>query len=484
MAWLPALIASAIAQVLFYIPVVASIALFGSAERLLRFVLSPDFINVPYTTNDFVTLGWTLTRDFANIFFIIVLVIIGLATALRIREYQWQKALPLLIGIALLINFTPVILGLIIDASNIIMNFFVSGIAKEGFFVPRIQIYHQSVLKLISEANFRDPGSYYATLITPIFYIIFNLIAAIIYFLFAILFVLRYVALWTLVILSPIAFLCYILPATREIFSLWRNQFIQWCIIGIAAAFFLYLGDNLLYFVMEGGFVAGGNQEGYGIINDLIPYCVVLGFLLIGFFGALSSSAMGAKVVISAAQKGVTATTSKAAKWTGKKAERGIEKGLKIPERAERLGRWAAGKPIFGAAASPLIGYAKRRREEGKKEFEGSPFATRAKMTRKKGQSVQDSLRDIVRGLDPRKFASEAQPDDITLDVLRAMSMKQATVTGERGSNKLKESLQNVIKNNGVALQTEYNNLLATDPVKANLLYQKILHIQNPNYIT
>ena len=140
MAWLPALIASAIAQVMFYIPVVVSVALFGLAERLLRFVLGPNFINVPYTTNEFVTLGWTLTRDFANIFFIIVLVIIGLATALRIKEYQWQKTLPLLLGIALLINFTPVILGLIIDASNIIMNFFVSGIAEGGFFVSRIQI--------------------------------------------------------------------------------------------------------------------------------------------------------------------------------------------------------------------------------------------------------------------------------------------------------------------------------------------------------
>lgn len=104
-------------------------------------------------------------------------------------------------------------------------------------------------------------------------------------------------------------------------------------------------------------------------------------------------------------------------------------------------------------------------------------------MTRKKGQSAQDSLRDIVRGLDPRKFASEARPDDITLDVLRAMSMKQVTVTGDRRSDKLKESLQNVIKNNGVALQTEYLNLLKTNPVKANLLYQKTLRIQDPNYI-
>ena len=314
MAWLPALIASAIAQVMFYIPVVASVALFGLAERLLRHVLGPNFINVSYTTNEFVTLGWTLTRDFANIFFIIVLVIIGLATALRIREYQWQKTLPLLIGIALLINFTPVILGLIIDASNIIMNFFVSGIAEGGFFVSRIQIYHQSVSKLISEANFGDPSSYGAIIITPIFYIIFNIVAAIIYFLFCLLFILRYIALWTLVILSPIAFLCYILPRTRNIFSLWWNQFLQWCIIGIAAAFIIYLGDHLLYFIMAGKFVLESEYEGWGLANQIIPYCVVLGFLLFGFFGALSTSAMGATAVITAAQKGTKAAGKTAGK--------------------------------------------------------------------------------------------------------------------------------------------------------------------------
>ncbi len=303
MAWLPALIASAIAQVMFYIPVVVSVALFGLAERLLRFVLGPNFFNVHYTTNEFVTLGWTLTRDFANIFFIIVLVIIGLATALRIREYQWQKTLPLLLGIALLINFTPVILGLIIDASNIIMNFFVSGIAEGGFFVSRIQIYHQSVSKLISEANFGDPGSYYAIIITPIFYIIFNLVAAIIYFLFCLLFMLRYIALWMLVIVSPIAFLCYILPRTRQVFEIWWNQFLQWCIIGVAAAFIIYLSDHLLYFIMAGGFVLESEYEGWGLANQIIPYSIVLGFLLFGFFGALATSAMGATAVITAAQK-------------------------------------------------------------------------------------------------------------------------------------------------------------------------------------
>jgi len=457
------------------------VGLFDLAERLLRFVSGPNFINVRYTTNDFVRLGWTLTRDFANMFFIIILVIIGLATALRIREYQWQKTLPFLIGIALLINFTPVILGIIIDASNIVMNFFVSGISEEGFFAPRMHALWVAVNNIIANVDWTDPGSYFAILIIPLVYFIFNIMAAIIYFLFAALFILRYVALWALVILSPIAFFCYILPATRKIFSLWWNQFIQWCVIGIAAAFILYLADNLLYIIMKGGFVVESTQEGWGIANQIIPYFIVLAFLVFGFFGALSTSAMGATAVIAVAQKGAKT----AGKWTGKKAGRGIEKGLKIPEKAERLGRWAASKPFLRATAGrPLLGYAKRRKEEEKKEFEGMPFRAQAAIKRKKGESIQDSLRRVVRGYDPRKFATQAHANDIDLDVIKAMSVKQTTATRDRGSDELKEALQNGIKKNGVALQQEYLNLRAARKTEeAHRLAQKTRIIQDPNFI-
>jgi len=322
-AWLPRLIASWLMKATIRSFITIPLILFGVAEWLLRFILSPDFISVSYTTNDFVTLGWTLTRDFANMFIIIILVVIGLATALRLGEYQWQKTLPLLIGIALLINFTPVILGIIIDASNIVMNFFVEAIAKEGMFVPRMEQYLHSVDRIIDEVDWAEASSYFAILSVPLVYVIFNFIAAIIYFLFCLLFILRYVALWTLVILSPIAFLCYILPATRGIFSLWWKQFIQWCIIGVAAAFFLYLGDVLLLSASELGIA--GEIEGWGIANQIIPYFVVLAFLLFGFFGALATSAMGASAIITGYRKGVSAASRTATQrgWRGTRAAAG-----------------------------------------------------------------------------------------------------------------------------------------------------------------
>jgi hypothetical protein len=75
-------------------------------------------------TPGIIEIGWNFSRDFANLFFLLALAFIGLATVLRIREYEMKKALPTLIIIALLINFTPVIVGFVVDMGNLLTKFF------------------------------------------------------------------------------------------------------------------------------------------------------------------------------------------------------------------------------------------------------------------------------------------------------------------------------------------------------------------------
>jgi hypothetical protein len=49
-----------------------------------------------------------------------------------------------------------------------------------------------------------------------------------------------------LLILSPIAFIAWILPATREWWALWWRQLIQWALIGVMASFFIFLAFHFL----------------------------------------------------------------------------------------------------------------------------------------------------------------------------------------------------------------------------------------------
>ena len=267
---------------------------------ILQWVLRLDW---PYTSGGIVAIGWPLVRDLTNIAFVIILVAIGLATALRIEGYQAKITLRNLVLIILLVNFTPVIAGLIVDASNVVMNFFVEEIDLGAYFGAHLSVQHSILPASIWEAL--NPFKATEHLLGSLVIIIVDLVVQFIFMLFATLFLVRYIAIWILVILSPIAFASYILPATRGTWKMWWNQFLQWCIIGATAGFFLYLGTMLLSKLDE--IIPPSNQGFTGptdLLINLMPLITVALFFVIGLFVSLSTSAMGAKGIASSFKKG------------------------------------------------------------------------------------------------------------------------------------------------------------------------------------
>jgi hypothetical protein len=330
-------------------------AIFGVAALILQWSIDPKFINVPsYTKGAIVDIGWPIVRDLANMGIVMALVVIGLATALRLEEYQARKTLPRLILIALLINFTPVILGFIVDFTNIAMYFFLDGLMGIGAVTRVFASIHSLVVSDLGGFNFFNPLQQWIFVLKIIIIWIFFILAAIIFLLFAFLFIIRRIAIWMLVILSPLAFVAWILPGTRKFWSTWWNQFLQWSIIGVFAAFFLYLGDHMIGMAASGNFT-GSAPEGFGgwivrpvitMLEQMMPYVVALIFLLLGFFIALTTSAMGAAGIISATQKGVrkagAGMGAVGVNWArGTEAGQRIERGT--TKWAERIGVLAPG---------------------------------------------------------------------------------------------------------------------------------------------
>jgi hypothetical protein len=109
------------------------------AGALLNWVTSPAFISLSYTQpglgpppeNPIIYIGLNITKNFVNLSLVVVLIFIAFAITLRLKEYATQKTLVRLIIIALLVNFAPIFVGLIVDAANIVMNYFLIGI-QEG----------------------------------------------------------------------------------------------------------------------------------------------------------------------------------------------------------------------------------------------------------------------------------------------------------------------------------------------------------------
>lgn len=356
-------IANNIAGVFLFIIATASYAFANISDWFLRLTLSPEFITAPFTPiaepgldygspegNQFVGYGWTIIRDFVNMFFIIILIIIGLSTSLQVETYKWQKTLPRLVIVALLINFTPTILGVIIDGSNFMMNFFVgseNSIARESAFVVKTRPLFDTLasnLNGVSWARFTSEAI--DPIATMLMFTFFNLIVGITYLFYGAIFALRYVALWLLIIISPFGLFCYILPATQDFFRTWFRWFIGWSIAGIVGGLFLHLGEVMRVYIDHHIQVPSTHHAGIsvGAFAHIFPELIPLLFSLFGVFITIAVSIAGSKGIVMGLQT---------ASGTAKKSMPNIPRS-NFKERSQAAG--AAIKNAFGTGttASPL----------------------------------------------------------------------------------------------------------------------------------
>jgi hypothetical protein len=346
---------------LFFLNILVDISLeiVEIAGRVVNWVLAPDFIKMSYTnpsTNTVIKTGLGVTQSLVNMILILILIYIALATILRLQEYQAQKLLPIFIIIALLVNFTPVICGIIVDASNIIMNFFVSNI-QDGI-TGLINGWRPKMGDIGTiwpdHPSWSENGkaALQQAILVP-----FLGILSFILILFALLFILRYMAIWILVILSPIAFIAYILPVTRSWWTLWWKQFLNWCFIGAFASFFLYLSLFFVTYIQKSVSVPDNiTPVASGAFAGALPYLTGIVFLGIGLITALKTSAMGTGAVIKFAQSKGRAYGTKAARMYARElggyrtaaraAAAGARVGAKVAKRygAERPARAAMDK--------------------------------------------------------------------------------------------------------------------------------------------
>jgi len=293
-------------------------ALFAALSNvILNWVLSPGFTELPYTKpgplpngNPIIEAGLSITQGFVNMLLVLVLVYIAVATILRLAGYETKKLLVTFIIVALLVNFAPVICGLIVDASNIVMSFFIEGIGKAG---GTTLVNKLADIAKIFTSGFLDAIFDFRLMAGKIMQLaviaVANIALGFILQIFAWLFIARYIAIWILVILSPIAFACYILPATRKYWTMWWEQFIQWSIVGITCSFFLYLG------MMLANLPPNTFSTPTGFATAVLPHLVSVAFLFIGLIYGLQTSAKGAAGIINAVKGGEKWVTGKT--WKG-----------------------------------------------------------------------------------------------------------------------------------------------------------------------
>ena len=330
------------------------------ARGILMYSLSPSFVGWSYTnpaTNPIIEEGLKTTQSLANMILVLALVFIGLVTILGLENYNTKKLLISFFIVALLVNFAPVFCGIVVDASNILMNYFVVRIEPGlGGIGSLKKIYNdefigiEEIKDLWEKVAGLDIKNLFTIMLKHSILIIIYLLFALVYLLFAVLFFARYFFIWLLVILSPMAFTFYILPNTKHLADKWWSAFTQWAFIGVTAGFFLYLAETFAKLSAppeaRGGEIIPGFWDIFGInfgtntpeeitniiktgvlweetliggiMSGILPALFALFLTYIGFIMALSVNPVGAQQAINFGKrtgKGAMGVT----KWAGSK---------------------------------------------------------------------------------------------------------------------------------------------------------------------
>ncbi len=199
-----------------------------------------NYLDVPT-----VMLGWTMVRDVANMFFVVILLVIAFGTILGVEQYQWNKTLVKLILAAVFINFSNLICGIFIDAAHVFTITFVNAVSATagGNFIQAFNL--QELFKLVSDptASKTDAASNFSInlFVAALASLLFSITAMCIVAVYAIIMLARMVALWVLVILSPLAFIFQVLPGTQSYAKQWWDKFMKQVLVAPVMVFFLWL---------------------------------------------------------------------------------------------------------------------------------------------------------------------------------------------------------------------------------------------------
>jgi len=167
--------------------------------------------------------------------------VIAFATVLNRENYALKRLLPKFIIAAVLINFSKLICGVIIDFAQVIMLTFVNGFRDIGGGNLANML---GLTKLLSISPSLDPSQEVSTLTivgTYILALLYTIVATVVIGIIMMVLIIRMIMIWIYVVLSPLPYLLSVLPATEKYASKWWTEFTNNVVSGPILAFFIWL---------------------------------------------------------------------------------------------------------------------------------------------------------------------------------------------------------------------------------------------------
>ncbi len=264
------LLGLAVSYVLYGIAYGLGTILMLVTKVMLMVAVFNNFVNIAP-----VVIGWTITRDVCNNFFIILMIAMAIGTTLKVQNYQWHTMLPKVLFAAILINFSKMLTGLMIDASQVIMLTFAAPLATlTGYNIILASFGLPSLAQLTNVTSQITDGS--GNPITPqiawvdifaalIFAIVVTIAALVVIIAIAGILVYRIIMFWFLIILSPLWIFGKAFNQLGSITGQWEGEIKKYLITGPVMMFFLYLSFMAMAtFGANNGSTTNSNYLGVG----------------------------------------------------------------------------------------------------------------------------------------------------------------------------------------------------------------------------
>lgn len=328
--------------------------------------------------------GFTITLAVANLGFVLGIIVIAIMTIIRNETYGMKHILWKFVVAAILVNFSLVIGGVLINTADLFTNYFLSAFpggggglsAASNFSSALAGAFVNTATSLTSTSTIAGGGltgtasqfgSGLASIITPIFEVGFVLIMLAMIFItlgtFFFMLLVRYIELSILLILMPLVWLFWVFPKLEHLWDKWWNEFLRWTFFAPIVIFFLYLAiatSSAMSGAHNGGVLTA--QAGLGALGytapSSIPVLSSLSSILGSFVNTIIGTALQAIIVIGLAVGGMVAAdkmsiTGASAAINSMKGESGVGKWLKHQGiKGTRAGWQRAGGQKFAARLS------------------------------------------------------------------------------------------------------------------------------------
>lgn len=310
---------------------------------------------------DIVEYGWGVSLQLANMFFIIILLAIAIGTILDLPTINLKKSIPKFLMVSILINFSMVIGGIILDASNVFALFFNDTISGGGLKISEALMGAMglNIVKSIDSVmagNLVDPLKNLLNLYILIGYqIIIQLSAIFVLLAGAVYMISRTFWLWTLLMIAPLAWIALIIPGQEKHWKAWWDKFIKWSLFAPVFLFFTYLALLVASKAVD-IFSATENtdlgQSVGGLIlepKNIIQLSIVVFLMFFGIIAADKMGVGGSNFIVSGATSAGGAAKKRFSELRGKTP-------LSPENIGKKFGTFGAAITTFGGRAPLGVG--------------------------------------------------------------------------------------------------------------------------------